>query len=67
MGAAVLQIFSLCGVYFVVLLMLLYMCGLFDERSLSRGAAITAFITGLYIDQASIYFSDPRPPCIQKR
>nr|XP_022299694.1 exosome complex component MTR3-like [Crassostrea virginica] len=48
MGAAVLQIFTLCGVIFVLLLMLLYMCGLFNERSVSRGAAITAFATALF-------------------
>lgn len=48
MGAAVLQIFTLCGLYLVLLLMLLYMCGLFNERSVSRGAAFTAFATGRY-------------------
>lgn len=48
MGAAVLQIFTLCGVYFVLLLMLFYMCGLFNERSVSRGAAFTAFATGMF-------------------
>lgn len=48
MGAAVLQIFTLCGVYFVLLLMLLYMCGLFNERSVSRVAAFTAFATGRF-------------------
>lgn len=48
MGAAVLQIFTLCGLYLVLLLMLLYMCGLFNERSVSRGAAFTAFATALF-------------------
>lgn len=60
MGAAVLQIFTLCGVYFVLLLMLFYMCGLFNERSVARGAAFTAFATGRFfmINVGSTCFED---------
>ncbi|KAK3088370.1 hypothetical protein FSP39_018354 [Pinctada imbricata] len=47
MGTAVLQIFTLCGVIFVLLFMLLYMCALFDELYLGRASAMTAYITAL--------------------
>ncbi|XP_063407670.1 uncharacterized protein LOC134691231 [Mytilus trossulus] len=48
MGAAVIEIFTTCGLLFVLLLMLLYMCGLFEEKAVGRLAALTSYITSFF-------------------
>ena len=54
MGAAVIEMLTTCGLMLVLLLMLLYMCGLYDEKSVGRLAAIFAYISSKYAKNKSI-------------
>ena len=48
MGAAVIEMLTTCGLILVLLLMLLYMCGLYEEKTVGRLAAIFAYISSKY-------------------
>lgn len=48
MAAGVFEIFTMCGYVLVLLFMLLYMCGLFDEKTVGKLAAFFAYFTGFF-------------------
>lgn len=48
MGAAVIEMLTTCGLILVLLLMLLYMCGLYEEKTVGRLAAIFAYISSFF-------------------
>jgi len=55
MGAAVIEMLTTCGLILVLLLMLLYMCGLYEEKAVGRLAAIFAYISSKYAKNKSIW------------
>ncbi|KAL5015486.1 hypothetical protein ScPMuIL_009756 [Solemya velum] len=46
-AAAVLEIFTLVGMVLVLILMIFYLCGLFEEISVGRAAVATAFVAAV--------------------